>query len=98
MHTYTEHRRQLHTLVENISSAIGVGLTGAVKNRSLMVISIGNDVLKEREIGRRTNRKIQQKRQTFTGWERVAGKNKGSDYQNKINRNCDFSENGNFNW
>ena len=55
-----------------------------------MVISIGNDVLKEREIGRRTNRKIQQKRQTFTGWERVAGKNKGSDYQNKTNRNCDF--------
>ena len=63
-----------------------------------MVISIGNDVLKEREIGRRTNRKIQQKRQTFTGWERVAGKNKGSNYQNKTNRNCDFSENGNFNW
>ena len=55
-----EHRRQLHNFVENISIAIGKGLTGAVISRK-MVISIGNDVLKEREIGRRTNRKIQQK-------------------------------------
>ena len=53
---------------------------------------------KEVDRGRRTTRKIQQKRYTFIGWRRVAGKNKGSDYRNKTNTSCDFSEDGSFNW